>query len=144
MRPIREISGGQVNNYFYRWSCVPIKATSPTSLNNNTPVNTEVLLLARPPSTDHGEQVVRSDDAVAVDICIRIIAAPGRNNCKHVIDTNQSIARDVVDARRNAAAGFTENTNAKKCATRVLASLFRAADGGVREDFGFTHLANAG
>ncbi len=43
MRPIREISGGQVNNYFYRWSCVPIKATSPTSLNNNTPVNTEVL-----------------------------------------------------------------------------------------------------
>ncbi len=101
-------------------------------------------LLAGTPVGDHCEQVVGSGDAVAVDICIRIIAAPGRNNCKHVIDTNQSIARDVADARRNAAAGFTENTNAKKCATRVLASLFRTADGGVREGFGFTHLANAG
>ncbi len=101
-------------------------------------------LLARPPVGDHCEQVVSSGDAVAVDICIRIIAAPGRNNCKHVIDTNQSIARDVADARRNAAAGFTENTNAKKCATRVLASLFRTADGGVCKKFEISHLANVG
>ena len=34
---------GQVNNYFYRWSCVPLEEQCTTHLNNNTPVNTEVL-----------------------------------------------------------------------------------------------------
>jgi len=35
---------GQVNNYFYRWSCVPLQEQCTTHLKNNTPVNTEVLL----------------------------------------------------------------------------------------------------
>jgi hypothetical protein len=56
--------------------CVPLQEQCTAHLNNNTPVNTEVLLgggllLARPPSTDHGEQVVDTDDSIAVDITSR-------------------------------------------------------------------------
>ncbi len=58
-------------------------------------MNTEVLLLARSPSTDHGEQVVGANNAITINIRIRIIAAPGRNNCKQVIDANHSVAVDV-------------------------------------------------
>jgi hypothetical protein len=35
-------------------------------LNNNTPVNTEVLLLARTPGADHDQQVLDVDDTIAV------------------------------------------------------------------------------
>ena len=52
-------------------------------------------LLAGTPVGDHCEQVVGSGDAVAVDICIRIIAAPGRNNCKHVIHADKAVTADI-------------------------------------------------
>ena len=34
---------GEVNNYFYRWFCVPLEEQCTTHLKNNTPVYTEVV-----------------------------------------------------------------------------------------------------
>ena len=74
--------------------------TAQENTNNNTPVNTEVLLLARTPGADHDDQVAGANSAITINIRIRIIAAPGRNNCKQVIDASHSVAVDVRAVRR--------------------------------------------
>ena len=60
-------------------------------------MNTEVLwggggLLARPPRSQNGEQVENTDKAIAIYIRIWIVAAPCRNNCKHIVPVNERIA----------------------------------------------------
>ena len=76
-KPIREGSAGQVNNCFYRLSCVPLQEQcTAVSLNNNTPVNTEVLwggglwwgLWAGAPAFDYGEDVLDVDITIVIEI----------------------------------------------------------------------------
>ncbi len=53
-------------------------------------------LFARSPRTNDRKKIVGANSAITINIRIRIIAAPGRNNCKQVIDANHSVAVDDV------------------------------------------------
>ncbi len=68
-------------------------------------MNTEVLwgggeLLTRSPSIDDRRQIVHADDAVAINISIRIITVPGLKNSKQVMDGDEAVTADIRAVRR--------------------------------------------
>ena len=52
-------------------------------------------LLAGTPSIDDRRQIVHADEAVAINIRIRIITAPSLKNSKQVMDGDEAVAVDV-------------------------------------------------
>ncbi len=59
-----------------------------------------MLLLAGTPRTNDRRQIVHADDAVAINIRIRIITVPGLKNSKQVMDGDEAVTADIRAVRR--------------------------------------------